>query len=94
MSTARRAARTPVRTIRLIHEAVRAVTYSIEELSGDLDITYVTLFNYRMGRRSRIPPRFLTRLAEVLRRQAKRLGRLARDLQRAGHRAKVDVRRA
>ena len=93
MSGAARTGRTPPRTIRLIHEAVRAVTYSIEELSGDLDITYVTLFNYRMGRRTRIPPRFLTGLAEVLRRQTRRLGRLARDLQRAARRETARARK-
>jgi hypothetical protein len=73
---------TPTRTNELIHEAVDAVTYSIEQLSKDLDITYVTLFNYRMGRRTRIPRRFLSALARVLRRQAARLTRLAGALDR------------
>src|ERR671925_589078 len=76
----RRGGETPTRTNRLIHEAVRAITYSIEQLSQDLDITYVTLFNYRRGRRTRIPRRFLSGLSRVLRRQSKRLLRLAGGL--------------
>ena len=58
------------------------MTYSIEQLSQDLDITYVTLFNYRRGRRTRIPRRFLSGLSRVLRRQSKRLLRLAGALDR------------
>lgn len=68
------------RTNRLIAEAVRAVRYSIGELSAELGITYVTLFNYRRGRRGRIPVRFVTALSRLLRRRAKRLLRLARTL--------------
>jgi hypothetical protein len=75
-------ARTPPssRTNRLIAEAVRAVRYSIAELSAELGITYVTLFNYRRGRRSRIPVSFVNALSRLLRRQAKRMLRLARRL--------------
>lgn len=72
------------RTNRLIAEAVRAVRFSIAELSDDLGITYVTLFNYRRGRRTRIPVRFVRGLARVLRRRGKRLLRLARVLSRIG----------
>lgn len=68
------------RTNRLIAEAVRAVRYSIAELSAELGITYVTLFNYRRGRRTRIPVEFVRALSRLLRRQAKRLLRLARAL--------------
>ncbi|HWZ28765.1 MAG TPA: helix-turn-helix domain-containing protein [Gemmatimonadales bacterium] len=75
-------ARTPPspRTNRLIAEAVRAVRLSIAELSAELGITYVTLFNYRRGRRRRIPVRFVAKLSRVLRRQARRMLHLARLL--------------
>ena len=68
------------RTNHLIAEAVRALRYSIAELSAGLGITYVTLFNYRRGRRTRIPVGFVRALSRLLRRRGKRLLRLARML--------------
>ena len=66
---------------RAIQRAVRALTYSVDQLARELEVTPATLFNYRTGR-TRATVDAVRRLANVLRRQARLLERRYREMSR------------
>ena len=68
---------------RLVREAIRAATLSVEQLARALRLSTSALRKYRQGERG-VPPPLLTALAQTLRRHARRLMRLAERLERAG----------
>ncbi len=72
---------------RLVSEAIRAATLSVEQLARALRLSSSALRKYRHGARG-VPPALLTTLARVLRQHARRLGRLADQLERAGRKVR------
>jgi ribosome-binding protein aMBF1 (putative translation factor) len=68
---------------RLVRQAIREVTLSVETLAARLRLSSSALRKYRQGQRG-VPPVLLAALARALRAQARRLVQLASALERAG----------
>ena len=67
---------------RLVRQAIREVTLSVETLAARLRLSSSALRKYRQGERG-VPPGLLTALAGALRRHARQLVQLAVKLKRA-----------
>jgi transcriptional regulator with XRE-family HTH domain len=68
------------RANRLVADAVEAAALAVEELAARAGLSSSALRRYRLGDRTP-SPEVLRRLAEELRSQAKRLERLAQNLE-------------
>lgn len=68
---------------RLVRQAIREVTLSVETLAARLRLSSSALRKYRQGERG-VPPALLTALARALRTHARQLVPLADKLERAG----------